>query len=77
MNVVGCIGLQLYNYGQAISMCFWTATDRPMSYLEKPLSDRRLGLRTLCLLDTKVNELSLARKEGVRTSTILEDEPSG
>ncbi len=59
MNAVGCVGLQLYNYGQAISLCFWTATDRPKSYFEKLLSNRRQGLHTLCLLDIKVKEPSL------------------
>ena len=59
MNAVGCVGLQLYNYGQAISLCFWTATDRPKSYFDKLVSNRKQSLHTLCLLDIKVKEPSL------------------
>lgn len=59
MNAVAETGLQLYRFGQAISLCFWTETDRPTSYYEKLLQNRKTGLHTLCLLDIKVKEPSL------------------
>lgn len=68
MNAVAACGLQLYNFGQTISLCFWTATDRPSSYFDKIVSNRRLGLHTLCLLDIKVKEPtfeSLARGKNI------------
>ncbi|KAI0567407.1 Diphthine synthase [Gracilaria domingensis] len=59
INAVAVTGLQLYQFGQAISICFWTETDRPTSYYPKLLSNRKLGMHTLCLLDIKVKEPSL------------------
>lgn len=59
MNAVAACGLQLYSFGQAISLCFWTETDRPSSYFDKIIENRRMGLHTLCLLDIKVKEPSL------------------
>jgi len=65
MNAIGCCGLQLYNYGQAVSICFFRgpgtfwpdeAAWRPDSFYEKVQANRRLGLHTLCLLDIKVKE---------------------
>lgn len=59
MNAVACCGLQLYRFGQAISLCFWSEYDRPTSYFLKLMENRRSGLHTLCLLDIKVKEPSL------------------
>ncbi|CAN8064627.1 unnamed protein product [Agarophyton chilense] len=59
MNAVAVTGLQLYQFGQAISVCFWTETDRPTSYYPKLVSNRNQGMHTLCLLDIKVKEPSL------------------
>lgn len=58
MNAVACCGLQLYRFGQTISMCFWTERWRPDSYYEKIIENRKMGLHTLCLLDIKVKEPS-------------------
>lgn len=58
MNAVGCCGLQLYRFGQTISLCFWTETWRPDSWYERILSNRKAGLHTLVLLDIKVKEIS-------------------
>eukprot|EP01043_Picozoa_sp_COSAG02_P076804 COSAG02_NODE_16501_length_1078_cov_3.459653_1_plen_100_part_10 len=63
MNAIGCCGLQLYNYGQAVSICFFRGPGtlwpdepswRPDSFYEKVAANRQLGLHTLCLLDIKV-----------------------
>jgi len=59
MNAVGAAGLQLYRYGEAISIVFFTESWRPDSFYDKILSNRRMGLHTLCLLDIKVKEPSL------------------
>lgn len=52
MNAVGCCGLQLYNYGQTVSIVFWTETWKPDSFYDKIMTNRRVGLHTLCLLGT-------------------------
>jgi diphthine methyl ester synthase len=58
INAVGCCGLQLYRFGQVLSLCFWTETWRPDSWYERLLSNRKAGIHTLLLLDIKVKEMS-------------------
>lgn len=50
MNAVGICGLQLYRYGETVSIPFFTETWRPDSFYEKIQRNRSLGLHTLCLL---------------------------
>lgn len=50
MNAVGACGLQLYRYGEAISIPFFTETWRPDSFYDKIKANRAIGLHTLCLL---------------------------
>ncbi|CAA2993587.1 probable diphthine methyl ester synthase [Olea europaea subsp. europaea] len=59
MNAIGVCGLQLYRYGETISIPFFTETWRPDSFYEKIRRNRTLGLHTLCLLDIRVKEPSL------------------
>eukprot|EP00887_Chlorella_sp_A99_P008138 scaffold12.g8138.t1 len=59
MNAVGACGLQLYRFGEAVSIVFFTDTWRPDSFYDRILANRRQGLHTLCLLDIKVKEPSL------------------
>lgn len=61
MNAVGCSGLQLYSFGETISICFWSENEgwRPKSYFSKVCENRKRGLHTLCLLDIKVKEQSV------------------
>lgn len=59
MNAVGSCGLQLYNFGQTISMVFFTNNWRPDSWYDKILENRKIGLHTLVLLDIKVKEQSI------------------
>lgn len=68
MNAVGCCGLQLYRFGQTISLCFWTDTWRPSSWFPKIVSNRVSGLHTLVLLDIKVKEVSDANLARGRTN---------
>ncbi|RNF23478.1 putative diphthine synthase [Trypanosoma cruzi] len=68
INAVGCCGLQLYRFGQVISLCFWTETWHPDSWYDRLMSNREMGLHTLVLLDIKVKEISdenLARGRNV------------
>ncbi|KAF8405359.1 hypothetical protein HHK36_010263 [Tetracentron sinense] len=59
MNAVGACGLQLYRYGETVSIPFFTESWRPDSFYEKIQINRTLGLHTLCLLDIRVKEPSL------------------
>ncbi|XP_034035169.1 diphthine methyl ester synthase [Thalassophryne amazonica] len=59
MTAVGCCGLQLYNFGETVSLVFWTESWRPESFYEKICKNRTAGLHTLCLLDIKVKERSI------------------
>ncbi|KAJ1958482.1 diphthine synthase [Dipsacomyces acuminosporus] len=59
MNAVGATGLQLYNFGQTISMVFFTETWRPDSWYDRIKENSDIGLHTLCLLDIKVKEQSI------------------
>ncbi|GMQ10858.1 hypothetical protein CsSME_00053698 [Camellia sinensis var. sinensis] len=56
MTVVGVCGLQLYRYGETVSIPFFTETWRPDSFYEKIQRNRMLGLHTLCLLGRKQYE---------------------
>ncbi|KAH0463118.1 hypothetical protein IEQ34_007700 [Dendrobium chrysotoxum] len=52
MNAIGVCGLQLYRYGETVSIPFFTETWRPDSFYEKIQRNKELGLHTLCLLET-------------------------
>jgi len=56
MNAIGCTGLQLYSFGEAVSLVFFTESWKPDSFYDKVASNRRAGLHTLVLLDIKVKE---------------------
>jgi diphthine synthase len=59
MSGIGAAGLQLYNFGQTVSMVFFTETWRPSSFYDRVRENRAVGLHTLVLLDIKVKEQSL------------------
>ena len=56
MSGIGAVGLQLYNFGQTLSMVFFTETWRPTSWYDRVGENRASGLHTLVLLDIKVKE---------------------
>ncbi len=56
MNAVGCCGLQLYNFGQTISIPLFQGDWKPASFYDKLKINVAGGLHTLCLLDIKVRE---------------------
>nr|XP_038958010.1 diphthine methyl ester synthase isoform X2 [Rattus norvegicus] len=73
MNAVGCCGLQLYRFGETVSIVFWTDTWRPESFFDKVKKNRENGMHTLCLLDIKVKEQSLENliRWNVRSSSTI------
>jgi diphthine methyl ester synthase len=56
MGAVGSCGLQLYNFGQTISIPFFEGQWRPLSFYSRIECNRKGGMHTLCLLDIKVKE---------------------
>lgn len=59
LTAVAACGLQLYTFGETVSVPFWDAVSRPGSFLDKLLANRQRGLHTLCLLDIRVREPTL------------------
>lgn len=59
MSGIGCTGLQLYNFGQTVSMVFFTENWKPSSFYDKVRENVQIGLHTLVLLDIKVKEQSM------------------
>ncbi|KAF7296061.1 RAD26-like SNF2 family DNA-dependent ATPase [Mycena kentingensis (nom. inval.)] len=58
MNAVGAAGLQLYQFGQTVSLVFFTDTWKPDSFYDRIKENALLGMHTLVLLDIKVKEQS-------------------
>ncbi|KAF5354920.1 hypothetical protein D9756_005666 [Leucocoprinus leucothites] len=58
MNAVGACGLQLYNFGQTVSLVFFTESWKPDSFYDRIKENADLGMHTLVLLDIKVKEQS-------------------
>lgn len=59
LTSIGTIGLQLYNFGQTVSMVFFLPSWRPASFYDRIRENVSIGLHTLVLLDIKVKEPSL------------------
>lgn len=56
MTAAALTGLELYKFGQTITIPYPGASYDPRSYLAKIESNRAAGLHTLCLLDIKADE---------------------
>lgn len=56
MNAIAATGLQLYRFGETISIVFWDNNWKPTSFYDKIVSNYKMGLHTLALLDIKVKE---------------------
>jgi diphthine synthase len=68
VSAMGCCGVQVYRFGEIISIPFFTETWRPSSFYDKIKENSERNLHTLCLLDIKVKEPtmeSLARGKPV------------
>jgi len=59
MNAIGSCGLQLYNFGQTVSIPLFQGNWKPDSFYDKIEVNMKAGLHTLCLLDIKVKEPNL------------------
>ena len=59
LSAIGATGLQLYNFGQTVSMVFFTDSWKPSSFYDRVRENRTIGLHTLVLLDIKVKEQSV------------------
>jgi diphthine synthase len=59
LTSIGTTGLQLYNFGQTVSMVFFLDNWKPASFYDRVAENARIGLHTLVLLDIKVKEQSL------------------
>lgn len=57
-TALGSSGLAGYNFGQTVSIPFWTEDWKPDSWLARIGENMNLGLHTLCLSDIKVREQS-------------------
>ena len=44
------LNLQLYNFGETVSIVLWTDSWKPDSFYDKIASNRKQGFHTLCLL---------------------------
>lgn len=66
LTAIGCCGLQLYRFGETVSIPYWNNDWQPNSFYEKIISNRQRDLHTLCLLDIKIKEPtieSIAKKK--------------
>ncbi|KZC06475.1 PREDICTED: diphthine methyl ester synthase [Dufourea novaeangliae] len=59
LTAVGCCGLQLYRFGETVSIPYWSDGWQPSSFYQKIISNRHKNIHTLCLLDIKVKEPTL------------------
>lgn len=59
MSAVACCGLQLYRFGETVSIVMWTDSWKPESFFDKIEANLKHNLHTLCLLDIKVKEQSI------------------
>ena len=57
-TALGSSGLAGYNFGQTVSLVFFTETWKPDSFYDRIKDNADLGLHTLVLLDIKVKEQS-------------------
>jgi len=58
LTAIGSSGLQLYKFGQTVSLVFFTPSWRPSSFYHRISENAKLGLHTLVLLDIKIKEQS-------------------
>ena len=65
MNAVACCGLQLYHFGPAVSIPFFTEKWKPQSFYDKIALNRKNGFHTLCLLGRCVCKLCLPKNSFV------------
>lgn len=72
MNAIGICGLQLYRFGQTISIVFFTDNWKPDSFYDRIKQNMSMDLHTLCLLDIKVKEQS---EENMKKGKLIYEPP--
>jgi diphthine methyl ester synthase len=78
MGVAGACGLQLYQFGQTISIPFFEENWRPTSFYPKIQYNRKGNMHTLCLLDIKVREPdydAIMKRKTIQNLDGTEDQP--
>lgn len=58
ITALGSTGLQMYSFGQTLSLPFYTETWAPSSWYDRLEENLRIGMHTLVLVDIKVREQS-------------------
>ncbi|WVQ75392.1 diphthine synthase [Cryptococcus sp. DSM 104548] len=58
LTALGSTGLQMYSFGQTLSMVFYTESWKPDSWYPRLEENLKIGVHTLVLLDIKVREQS-------------------
>ena len=56
ISAVGCCGLQVYRFGEVVSVPLWNPKWKPTSWYDKIAQNRKSDLHTLVLVDIKVKE---------------------
>ena len=56
ISAVGVCGMQMYRFGETVSVPFFTEKWRPYSFYDRIKTNRKMNLHTLVLLDIKVKE---------------------
>ena len=59
INAAGCSGMQVYRFGEVVSLPFFTENWKPFSFYDKIEQNVKANLHTLLLLDIKVKERSV------------------
>ncbi len=60
--------LQLYNFGETVSIVFWEESWKPDSFYDKIVKNKKMGFHTLCLLGMYEAESELGMFEIVGVS---------
>lgn len=56
LTAIGTCGVQLYRFGETVSIVQWKKNWKPSSFFDKIRKNLERNLHTLCLLDIKVKE---------------------
>ncbi|KAL0244461.1 hypothetical protein GEMRC1_008545 [Eukaryota sp. GEM-RC1] len=60
ISAIAACGLDIYRFGHTVTIPFFTESWKPDSFYKRILQNSAAGLHTLCLLDIKVKEPTLA-----------------
>ena len=63
MNAIAVCGLQLYRFGQTVSLPLFEENWKPASFYDKVAENYKSNLHTLCLLDIKMKEPNIKMME--------------